>query len=725
MEQAAKVESARTSGSPELILISSAPDGTVTSARGSGLARFLKSSDEVVGRTLLEIFGPWPSLARGAQRALSGEGAQATVRIEEEPFEFFFEPQEAPAGRSSGALVVALSRQVRDRQPYLRLLFEQVPGAIWATDQELRLRHVRGRLLTEIGLERKRLEEKTVYDVVQSREPTEPAVAHHLAALAGEKRSFLYEFRGRTYDVLVEPLRDDTRSICGCLGAAIDVTERRRATRDLERSISLLRATLEATADGILVVDRAGQIVAFNQRFLSLWRIPSEVAENANDEELLSFVEDQLASPDSFRRVVHDLYDKPEREVCDLLEFRDGRRFERYSGPQRVGDEVVGRVWSFRDVTEREQILQAARFLSDATRLLASLDTERALESVAHLAIPYLGDACAIDLFGLEEPRRLAAHAPGVPRNPFPELHRTVLSGRSVVYSRASDAILSVPLLVHEGLVGAVTFRSRLERPYTGARVEIAEELAQRAALSIDNARLLRNARAALKKRDEFLSIAAHELRGPITSLRLAVQSLRKGAVPAEQREDLLRLIEREERRLTRFVDELLEVGRIRTGRLHYELEPVDLAEVARETASRLGQELRASGSALSIHSEGPVVGVWDRFRLEQVVGNLLSNAIKFGLGKPIEVTVSAGDRSARMTVEDHGIGILPELQARVFQAFERAVPSHQYGGLGIGLYIVQAVVEALGGSVSLESQPGAGSKFIVELPRTKDHDAE
>ena len=112
-----------------------------------------------------------------------------------------------------------------------------------------------------------------------------------------------------------------------------------------------------------------------------------------------------------------------------------------------------------------------------------------------------------------------------------------------------------------------------------------------------------------------------------------------------------------------------------------------------------------------------PAVGRWDRARLDDVLANLLSNAVKYGQGKPIEVSVEAGERSARLTVRDHGIGLAPEDQARVFERFERAVSGHEYGGLGLGLYIVRELVQAHGGTVRVESAPGAGAAFIVELP--------
>jgi signal transduction histidine kinase len=144
----------------------------------------------------------------------------------------------------------------------------------------------------------------------------------------------------------------------------------------------------------------------------------------------------------------------------------------------------------------------------------------------------------------------------------------------------------------------------------------------------------------------------------------------------------------------------------------------VDLAVVVRDVAARLSADLSASGSSLSIVTDGQVIGHWDSVRVDQIATNLLSNAIKFGLGKPIEVEVHAEEETAFLTVKDHGMGVPDEMQSRIFEPFERAVSSRNYGGLGLGLYIVRTIVNGLGGSVQLESQPGLGSTFIVGLPK-------
>lgn len=599
---------------------------------------------------------------------------------------------------------------------YLRLIFRQAPGAVWATDRELRLTHVHGRTAMLDATRAERLVGTTIYDFVGSRDPSEPVIAHHLAALAGGRQSFQYHRQDRWFEVLIEPLVDDAGATVGCVGAAMDITTQRETTQQLQRSLSLLEATLDATADGILVVDPQGHVGAYNRRFLTLWRVPRSLVRTGDDPALLSFVADQLEDPEAFLQAVRDLYASPDQDASAVLRFKDGRVFDRYSMPQLVAGDVVGRVWSFRDVTEREGLLRRATFLADATRLLSSLDVRTALTSVAHLAVPYLGELCAVDLIHEGSPERVVV-AGGGDSGRAPELRAGALGGHSIIYTAGSRSHMAIPLMCRDEPVGALTFVAPLSRQYTKADLDLPEELGRRIALSVDNARLYEGARRAITGRDEFLSIAAHEIRGPLASMHLAVQGLMRGSLPPASMRTALEVLQREDRRLGRFVDELLDLGRIRTGQLHFELEEVDLGTVVRDVVSRSSGELAQARSAVTVKTEGALTGEWDRFRVEQVVTNLLSNAMKYGEGKPIDISaVRSGDR-AILKVVDQGIGIEPTMLGKIFDPFQRVVDARNYGGLGLGLHIAKTIIDGLAGTITVDSRLGAGSTFTVELP--------
>jgi signal transduction histidine kinase/PAS domain-containing protein len=547
-----------------------------------------------------------------------------------------------------------------------------------------------------------------------------------MSALA-ERRPFSHSYRIRWSDGRIRMLEmrgdvvsDAAGKIERLTGSCWDVTDQWNANRELARASSLLRATLEATADGLLVVDREGKVAIHNSRFSTLWSIPDEVAKSAEDQALLEAVTSQLDDPIGFLQRVNDLYDAPEAQSFDIVRFKDGRVFERYSIPQKVGSDIVGRVWSFRDVTDRERLLRRAEYLADAGRLLASLDIERALDGVARLSVPFVGEACAVDVLSdVAGPRRLLVVERDSNHPIQTELPRAVLAGHALIYDDNSFSCMSVPLPGRTSLYGVLTFVAGRERHYCAADLDLAEELASRIAIAVENAQLYRAAKDALHVREEFLSVAAHEIRGPITSLHLSIQALDREPSASGTMRKLLDVIERDDRQLIRLVDELLDVTRIRSGRLHFDLQQVDLGEVTREVTTVIGPELARSGSSLSVSTSGDLVGLWDRTRLGQVVTNLVSNAIKYGLGKPIEVDARGVSGTATLIVRDHGIGIDPKVHEHIFDPFARAVSARNYGGLGLGLYIVRTIVDGLGGQVSVESALQQGSTFTVVLPKS------
>ncbi|MGE6758477.1 ATP-binding protein [Corallococcus interemptor] len=257
-----------------------------------------------------------------------------------------------------------------------------------------------------------------------------------------------------------------------------------------------------------------------------------------------------------------------------------------------------------------------------------------------------------------------------------------------------------------------------------GAALENAENFERVAALSEEQGRLYREEQEAVRRRDDFLSIAAHELKTPLTSLQLHIQGLQakaRGApMPPEKLTAKLESAYSQTQRLGKLVNDLLDISRIAQGQLHIKREDVDLVALVRAQLERSREALTRAECEVRFHASEPrLIGHWDALRLEQVVGNLLTNAMKYGAGKPVEVTLDGDATRVRLEVRDHGIGIAEEDRARIFERFERAVSVRHYGGFGLGLWIVREIVQALGGNIDVASAPEQGSTFTVTLPRS------
>ena len=414
------------------------------------------------------------------------------------------------------------------------------------------------------------------------------------------------------------------------------------------------------------------------------------------------------------------------------------------------------------EVEERRRAEGSVRFLADAGALMAeSLDYQVTLNKVVQLAVPQLADWCVVDL--LDERghmrRMAAAHRDPQLTERLHEVrtdgkswaspalsHEVLEAGKPVLIPELTDAALeryvsdprtrdlvralgvrsgmAVPLMAHGRQLGAMSFSSdRPGRRYGENDLVMAEELARRAALAIENARLYSEAREAVRRREEFLAVASHELNTPLTSLRLLIDSLQTSQFQEAPEEvgKALAILGRQSRRLSTLVHDLLDEAQLQSGRLAaVKLEDGDLAALVRQSVETFQPDLLRQGCPLEVQAAEVIAGRWDRGRVEQILGNLLSNAAKFGAGKPIRVVVDRlTPERARLIIEDGGIGIPPDRLPHVFDRFERAVPATHYGGLGLGLYIVREVARALGGTVAVESAVGKGSRFVVELPVT------
>jgi signal transduction histidine kinase/ActR/RegA family two-component response regulator len=428
---------------------------------------------------------------------------------------------------------------------------------------------------------------------------------------------------------------------------------------------------------------------------------------------------------------------------------------------ERRGDaERVDRLRAEVARAQAEEAGRRASFLAEASRVLAgSLDYEATLKSMARVAVPYLADYVVVDVLDAERRlRRLgAAHAdPAVePRlaatPPFTfepgaesPLAAVIEDGDATLVREVTDdwlaarrrdaehlgasalrptSLMLVPLRARGRALGAVCFAlTGASRRYALADLAIAEDLAQRAALAADNARLYREAQDASRAKDEFLAVLSHELRTPLTPVLGWVRMLRTGTLKPGAAERALETVERNTRLQVQLVEDLLDVSRIITGKLRLEIRPVALADVVDTAIEAVAgavtdKHLRVTRS---VAPDLPIVEA-DPNRLQQVLGNLLSNAVKFTPdGGSVDIALATAGPNVRLAVTDTGEGLLPDVAPHIFDRFRQAdsTITRQYGGLGLGLAIVRHIVELHGGTVHASSAgPGLGTTVTVLLP--------
>ncbi len=245
---------------------------------------------------------------------------------------------------------------------------------------------------------------------------------------------------------------------------------------------------------------------------------------------------------------------------------------------------------------------------------------------------------------------------------------------------------------------------------------KVTRDLTERRRAEDERVRLAQ-AQEAVKLRDEFLTIVAHELRTPLTALMLHLRA----ATDVAKEEALLNRLARVRRgagRLNRLVEDLLDVSRIASGRFELRTEPGDLTELTRDVIESVEEEAAIARCELRLHTAGPVEGVWDAPRVEQVLLNLVGNALKYAAGKPVDLTVGEDAEGVFVRVDDRGPGVPPEDVDRIFGRFERAAPVRHYGGLGLGLFVASELVKAHGGKIEVASRDGGGASFLMRLPK-------
>lgn len=418
------------------------------------------------------------------------------------------------------------------------------------------------------------------------------------------------------------------------------------------------------------------------------------------------------------------------------------------------------------DITDKKIAALDQKILAEISEILSrSFDFIENVQSVADFAVDHFCDGVIVDQLKPDGniERIVTSSKDQVVRARIHELQRkfpqryshdhplftALVSGKTIFYPDArvtwqmlrekygeeyylelarinARATITVRLKGRESLLGTMTFltlgesRHRFEKRH----IHLAEEIGYRTSMSLENSLLYLHSQEAIKSRDEFLSIASHELKTPLTSLTLQNQmrkrELDKGEGKQFEETRIRKMIDaddRQLRRINRLIDDMLDIARIRAHRFTIQKERFDLTSFMADVLERVAPQLDSAGCEFTVSFCGPVEVEGDIYRIEQVVVNILTNALKYGAGKPVRIEVQKLSHKVRLLVIDNGPGIQPGDTERIFQRFERAHMGREISGLGLGLYISRQIVQQHDGALYVLSNPPDGSTFVMELP--------
>ena len=553
-----------------------------------------------------------------------------------------------------------------------------------------------------------------------------------------------------------------------------ELTERRRTEQELETSVSLLSATLESTADGLLVVDRKGKIISLNRKFVTMWRFPEEVIGAKNDQKAIEFVLDQLRDPEDFQKKIHELYSKPEAESYDILRFKDGRIFERYSQPQWMGGAIGGRVWSFRDVTERKRaeeevfLLQTLTLaVSEAENLQASLGV--ALCKVCEATGWILGQAwipsadekvleCSPAWFttvpGLEKLReeaRTRTFAPGVGllgRVWATKQHAWIrditeegnFPRTDVAREVGIKAGIAFPVIARDKVVAVIEFFVFESPKEEGRLVRLVSAVAAQLGSVIEH----KQAEDALRRSEEQLRHAqkmeavgrlaggvAHDFNNILTVINGYSDVLLRRMDESDKNRRIIEEIQKGGERAAGLTRQLLAFSRKQV------LQPkvLDLNTVV-SGMEKMVRRLIGEDVALHTGFDSPLWKVkTDPGQIEQVILNLAVNArdampdVGTLTIETSNVVIEASNdpglreldpgKYVMLVVTDTGFGISDQVKTHLFEPFFTTKGLGK--GTGLGLATCYGIVKQSGGNIRVQSEVGKGTSMKVYLPAVEE----
>lgn len=519
------------------------------------------------------------------------------------------------------------------------------------------------------------------------------------------------------------------------LSESLRLTE--SAANDVAKTLAMMKATLEATDNGILVIDREGNVISANKRFAELWRIPSELLESGDDRRLLDHVLEQLDDPQAFISKVMMLYEKPEESSQDTLKFKDGRVFSRTSHPEFLDDLVVGRVWSFLDITDQYQ--SHFRIMSLSSQLKEELQVSERQKGLLESLLDAIPDLVWVKnpdgVFLVCNPsfEKLYGHPADeiVGKTDYDFVDHEIadffrendIKAATARRLTENDEWLTFASDGYKGLFEVKkTPVFDKENNLVGV-LGIARDVTQMRGLLEEVEKARNEAVNSNEAKSSFLANMSHEIRTPMNAI-IGMAELCLKTPLNDVQHNYVTKIQSASDSLLHIIDDVLDFSKIEAGKLQMESVPFVLESVFDQLTSVLALRAETKGIELlyDIADDSKLL-LGDPMRLGQVLINLVGNALKFSVGGNVVVTVKPEFKENSVvellfSVKDEGIGISPDQVAKLFNPFVQADASttRRFGGTGLGLTISQRIVEMMGGRIWVESRLGEGSTFYFTV---------
>ena len=672
---------------------------------------------------------------------------------------------------------IALARQVESERGRLKNLLANVPGVVWEAwgepdESEQRIDFVSDHVETMLGYTVEEWLGAPNFWLTIVHEEDRERAAREAREIFDGRRGGTSQFRWICKDGRAVPVEAQSNVICdaegrpvGMRGVTLDISERKRAEEALRQSEQQYRYLADAMPQIVWTARPDGYLDYYNQRWFDYTGMTLEQTQGWGWQPALH--------PEDLEQALRRWSTSVQTGNVYEIEYRlrrasDGsyRWHLARAVPLRNSEgRIVKWFGTATDIDDQKRAAETSRFMAEAgDTLVSSLDYQTTLATLSHLVVPRFADWCLIDIVEEDrtihrtlahtDPRKEALGRELTSRYP-PDTSiaegpaKVFRTGQPVVYTEIPEGLLAavardaehlrvlrelglksyicVPLLARGRTIGTITLAlAESGRRYAAGDLRFVEDLAHRAALAVDNARLYRRMEQANRSKDEFLATLSHELRTPLTPIIGWVHMLRGERLPESETPHGLAVIDKNSQALARLINDLLDMSAIMSGKMRIERAPVELEGVLEEAVEAARTEGDKRGVRLDIELEAdspqarPVVS-GDRVRLVQVFSNLLNNAVKFsGNGSRVRISCRSQNGEVRVSVEDEGQGITPEFLPHVFERFRQAdgTTTRAYGGLGIGLALVKSFVEAHGGQVVAESEGvGHGSRFNVTLP--------